>query len=153
MKQITVIVIVAVCIFATFGTTYVAMNAAKNQEILNLREQYEFNISNLRENISSLQSQINDLNKELSKYQEGDYVYGNGTISYSITFISLNGTEVDKYYCLVCENETYEIVKSSLPADYREDDLNVTFVGIIREDMGSFHMVGPFVEILGIERV
>ncbi len=45
---------------------------------------------------------------------------------------------------------TYDPMNGLAPA-YQREDLRVTLVAKVRNDMGSIHMVGPVVEVLSIQ--
>ena len=45
---------------------------------------------------------------------------------------------------------TYDPI--NLPEQFANDGLRVWFKGAIRDDMGSFHMVGPMVQLVEIRR-
>ncbi len=76
MKQIMVIVIVVLCMFATFGTTYLFVNNQKEQERLELVGQHEIDISNLNVDISTLNGQISSLNEQIDNLTVKNDFYG-----------------------------------------------------------------------------
>lgn len=76
--------------------------------------------------------------------QEGDVVSGTGTIRYFDIeggFFAIRGDD----------DKTYDPM--NLAEEYQRDGQRVRFRAKLRNDMGSFHMVGPIVEILKIERI
>ena len=73
----------------------------------------------------------------------GDFVTGTGTV----TFYSFEGG----FYAIRGDDEvTYDPL--NLPDAFKRDGLRVFFQARIRRDLASFHMVGPVVEILKVER-
>lgn len=75
MKKIIAIIIVVLCVFATFGTTAIFVNVIKDQETLDLKAQYTLDEKNMKDQISSLNSQINSLTDQLGDYNK-DVFYG-----------------------------------------------------------------------------
>lgn len=78
-----------------------------------------------------------------SVIRDGDVVTGTGTVHwYSLEggFFAIRGDD----------DRTYDPM--NLPEEFREDGVRVRFRAKIRNDMGSFHMVGEIVEILDISR-
>jgi len=61
MKQAIAIIIVVLCIIATFGITYIFVNDIKDDEILNLKERYELDIYNLNNTIDELNDQLENI--------------------------------------------------------------------------------------------
>lgn len=50
------------------------------------------------------------------------------------------------------DNVTYDPV-AGLPADFRQPGLRVHLRARVREDVGSFHMAGPVVDIISIRKL
>jgi len=71
MRKIATILIVVVCIIATFGITYYVLDFIKTNEIQNLTTSYENEINNLNSVINSLpQEGINILNLVIDNLTE-----------------------------------------------------------------------------------
>lgn len=85
-----------------------------------------------------------DRDEEGSVTVNGDIVSGTGTVRY----FDLEGG----FYAIRGDDErVYDPI--NLAAEFRRDPLRIRFRARIRNDLGSFHMVGPVVEILEIERL
>jgi len=69
----------------------------------------------------------------------GDQVSGTGTVRY----FGIEGG----FFAVVGDDRVNYDPMGGLPASFRKDGLRVRFVGRIRNDMGSIHMVGPIVEL------
>lgn len=76
MNQQIAIAIVIICIFATFGTTYAVVTAFKDQEITDLKAQYELDITNLNTEISNKNAQITSLNNQIDGLTVKNEFYG-----------------------------------------------------------------------------
>ncbi len=73
----------------------------------------------------------------------GDEVFGTGTIKHYTTeggFYAIRGDDGEVYEPMVLEKE------------FQVDGLRVRFNGTIRDDVMSFHMVGPIIELAQIGR-
>ena len=113
MNQTVASIVVIVCIFATFGTTYAVVNANKDQEITELKVQYELDIYNLNNRMNNLTSQllqyvgdedmfVGSWNRSLGdkhRYYDTMYLYSNktarlkytGSASMGVTYSIKNG--------------------------------------------------------------
>ncbi len=73
----------------------------------------------------------------------GDEVFGTGTIKHYTTeggFYAIQGDDGEVYEPMV------------LAKEFQRDGLRVRFNGTIRDDVMSFHMVGPIIELAQIGR-
>ena len=56
------------------------------------------------------------------------------------------------FWVILGDDEVAYDPLNNLPADFRRHGLRVRALVRIRSDLGSFHMVGPIVEVLSIRR-
>ena len=138
MKPIIVGILSVIIVIISVGATFVVVNTYKNQEILDIKTLYGIDIDILEE-------QNDNLTNELNKYQDGEYIYGNGTIFSGAPMMS-------GYYYLTHENNTYFI--RNLPEEYQEDSLKVNFVALAFTGLITIpERPNAEVEILEIEKL
>lgn len=76
--------------------------------------------------------------------REGDVIRGTGTVRWLTVeggFFAIAGDD----------GTTYDPI--DLPAEFRADGLRVRFRARVREDLGSYRMAGPIVEVLEVSRL
>lgn len=76
--------------------------------------------------------------------REGDIVTGTGTVRYY---------DLEGGFWAIRGDDDVNYDPINLPQEFRSEALRVHFRARIRDDLGSFHMVGPIVEILEISRL
>ena len=69
------------------------------------------------------------------------------TVAGTVVWLDLEG---GFYAIRGADRVTYDPL--DLPAAFQQDQLAVRATLRIRDDMGSYHMVGPMVDVLGIQR-
>ncbi len=76
--------------------------------------------------------------------RNGDVLQGTGTVVW-------NPVEGGFYQIRGDDNASYD--PTNLPAAYQKRDLRIRFTARLRQDLASYHMSGPIIEILSIDKL
>ena len=95
--------------------------------------------------VAACATHANDAN-DASKgvVRNGDVLQGTGTVFW-------NPVEGGFYQIRGDDGASYD--PTNLPEAYQKRDLRVRFTARLRQDLASFHMSGPIVEILSIDKL
>ena len=75
---------------------------------------------------------------------------GNKDIVISAGTVTFIGVEGGFYGIVTDDGSRYDPI--NLPPEYRQDSLQIRFMGIIRRDLDSFHMWGQLIELMWVRR-
>lgn len=110
MKQIIVAIVVGLCIFAAFGTTYIFISYLKDQERSEMEAMYELDIFRVNEQIDNLTAQLYQyLGDENMLIGTWTRFLGNGSIFFDTIYIYSNKTAGLYYTDSALWNVSYTI--------------------------------------------